>query len=48
MLSLLDQVYELRRQMRTLTGALRQQPDDVRNAILDLLDQPRRGGTLGE
>jgi chaperone modulatory protein CbpM len=46
-LSLLDQIYALRRQMRTLTGALRQQPDEVRNAILDLLDQPRRGGSLG-
>ena len=33
-LSLLDQIYTLR--------------EDVRNAILDLLDQPRRGGTLGE
>jgi chaperone modulatory protein CbpM len=47
-LSLLDQVYTLRRQMRALAGALRQQPEDVRTAILDLLDQPRRGGTLGE
>ena len=47
-LSLLDQIYGLRRQMNALTAALRQQPDDVREAILDLLDQPRRGGTLGE
>jgi chaperone modulatory protein CbpM len=47
-LSLLDQIYTLRRQMKALTGALRQQPDDVRNAILDLLDQPRRGGPLGK
>ena len=46
-LSLLDQIYGLRRQMNALTAALRQQPDDVRNAILDLLDQPRRGGTSG-
>ena len=46
-LSLLDQIYTLRRQMNALTGAIRQQPDDVRDAILDLLDQPRhRGGSL--
>jgi chaperone modulatory protein CbpM len=43
-LSLLDQVYALRRQMNALTGAVRQQPEDVRQAILDLLDQSRRGG----
>jgi chaperone modulatory protein CbpM len=47
-LSLLDQIYTLRRQMKALASALRQQPDEVRNAILDLLDQPRRGGALGE
>jgi chaperone modulatory protein CbpM len=47
-LSLLDQVYTLRRQMKALSGALRQQPEDVRDAILELFDQPRRGGTLGE
>jgi chaperone modulatory protein CbpM len=47
-LSLLDQVYALRRQMNALTAALREQPDDVRQAILDLLEQPRRrGGILG-
>jgi chaperone modulatory protein CbpM len=47
-LSLLDQIYTLRRQMNALTGAIRQQPDEVRDAILDLLDQPRRpGGSLG-
>jgi chaperone modulatory protein CbpM len=46
-LSLLDQIYTLRRQMNALTGAIRQQPEDVRDAILDLLDQPRRGGSLG-
>ncbi|MGH6945275.1 MAG: chaperone modulator CbpM [Geminicoccaceae bacterium] len=43
-LSLLDQVYSLRRQLNALTGALWRQPDDVRRAILDLLDQPRRPG----
>jgi chaperone modulatory protein CbpM len=47
-LSLLDQVYTLRRQMNALTGAIRQQPEEVRDAILDLLEPPRRrGGTLG-
>jgi chaperone modulatory protein CbpM len=47
-LSLLDQVYALRRQMHVLTGAIRQQPEEVRRAILDLLDHPRRpGGDLG-
>jgi chaperone modulatory protein CbpM len=47
-LSLLDQIYTLRRQMKALTGAIREQPEDVRQAILDLLDQPRRhGGSLG-
>src|SRR5918994_2614414 len=46
-LSLLDQVYALRRQMNVLTGAIRQQPDEVRQAILNLLEQPRRrGGSL--
>jgi hypothetical protein len=33
--------------MNALTGAIRQQPDEVRDAILDLLDQPRRRGSLG-
>jgi chaperone modulatory protein CbpM len=47
-LSLLDQVYALRRQMNVLTSAIQQQPDEVRQAILDLLDQPRRpGGGVG-
>ena len=47
-LSLLDQIYTLRRQMNALAGAIRQQPEEVREAILDLLDQPRRhGGSLG-
>jgi chaperone modulatory protein CbpM len=46
-LSLLDQIYVLRRQMNALTAAIRHQPDDVRQAILDLLEQPRRGGSLG-
>jgi chaperone modulatory protein CbpM len=47
-LSLLDQLYAVRRQMNALTAAIREQPDDVRQAILDLLEQSRRrGGTLG-
>ena len=41
-LSLLDQVYDLRRQLNALTGAIRQQPDDVRRAILDLTDPRSR------
>jgi chaperone modulatory protein CbpM len=43
-LSLLDQVYTLRRQMNALTTAIRQQPEDVRRAILDLLNERRRPG----
>jgi len=42
-LSLLDQVYSLRRQMGALTAAIQRQPEDVRRAILDLLDQRRHG-----
>ena len=42
------QLYELRRQMKALTGALRQQPDEVQRAIMDLIDTSRRrGGSLG-
>ena len=40
-LSLLDQVYTLRRQLGALTDAVQQQPPDVRRAILDLLAGPR-------
>jgi chaperone modulatory protein CbpM len=36
-LSLLDQVYTLRRQLGALTGAVQRQPPEVRRAILDLL-----------
>ncbi|MGH6900601.1 MAG: chaperone modulator CbpM [Geminicoccaceae bacterium] len=47
-LSLLDQIYTLRRQMHALTGAIREQPEDVRQGILDVLAQARRpGGSLG-
>jgi len=41
-LSLLDQLYALRRQVNALTTAIRQQPEEVRQAILDLLDELRR------
>ena len=41
-LSLLDQVYTLRRQLGALTGAVQQQPPEVRRAILDLLAGPGR------
>jgi chaperone modulatory protein CbpM len=37
-LSLVDQVYDLRRQLNALTNAIRQQPDDVRRRILSLLN----------
>jgi chaperone modulatory protein CbpM len=43
-LSLLDQVYSLRRQLNALTSAIQRQPDEVRRAILDLLDHRRRPG----
>jgi chaperone modulatory protein CbpM len=43
-LSLLDQLYEVRRQMKALTGALRQQPDEVQRAIVDLIEATRRQG----
>jgi hypothetical protein len=34
--------------MKALTGALRQQPDEVQRAIMDLIETSRRrGGTLG-
>ncbi len=39
-LSLLDQVYALRHQVNALTDAVRQQPADVREAILERLRTP--------
>ena len=46
-LSLLDQVYALRRQMSALSGALQRQPEEVRRSLLDLIETPRRpGGSL--
>jgi chaperone modulatory protein CbpM len=38
-LSLLDQLYAMRRQMKALRGALQGQPDDVREAIQRVLEQ---------
>jgi len=38
-LSLLDQVYATRRQMHKLADAVAAQPDDVRRAIFERLDQ---------
>jgi len=38
-LSLLDQVYRLRRQIKALSGAVEAQPADVRDRILDALAQ---------
>lgn len=43
-LSLLDQVYSLRRQMRRLCDALEQQPPDIRDAIRRALPPTRREG----
>lgn len=39
-LSLLDQVYALRRQMTVLTGAIQRQPEEIRAAILAQLQHP--------
>jgi chaperone modulatory protein CbpM len=48
-LSLLDQVYTLRRQMHALTAAIREQPEEVREAIGSRLGRPppTSGGELG-
>jgi len=43
-LSLLDQVYALRRQLGALTAAIQRQPEDVRRAILEVLDERARTG----
>ncbi len=43
-LSLLDQLYTLRRQMRALTSAIERQPEEIRRAILDQLAGGRSGG----
>jgi chaperone modulatory protein CbpM len=41
-LSLLDQIYALRRQINALTGAIREQPEEVRRAILGMIERSRR------
>jgi chaperone modulatory protein CbpM len=43
-LALLDQVYDLRRQLHALTGAIQRQPDDVRKAILARIADRAQGG----
>jgi chaperone modulatory protein CbpM len=40
-LSLLDQVYDLRRQLNALTAAIRRQPEATRRDLLDVLNQRR-------
>jgi len=42
-LSLLDQVYSLRRELRDLAGAVGAQPEDVRQAIVRQLRDAREG-----
>lgn len=39
-LSLLDQIYGLRRELRNVTRAIEQQPEEVRRRILAWLKQP--------
>ena len=39
-LSLLDQLYETRRQMRTLCGAIERAPDEMRARIVELVREP--------
>jgi hypothetical protein len=34
----------MRRHMSALSGALQQQPEDVRHAIMELVEASRRGG----
>jgi chaperone modulatory protein CbpM len=43
-LSLLDQLYVMRRHMNALTSALQQQPEEVRRAVLDMVEASRRSG----
>jgi chaperone modulatory protein CbpM len=43
-LSLLDQIYGLRRQMRRLSDALERQPPAIREAIRQALPKPGAGG----
>jgi chaperone modulatory protein CbpM len=41
-LSLLDQVYALRRRLNVLSDALLEQPEEVRRSILDLVEKRQR------
>jgi chaperone modulatory protein CbpM len=41
-LSLLDQVYALRRRLSVLSDALLEQPEEVRRSILDLVEKRQR------
>ena len=43
-LSLLDQLYAMRRQLKALQGALQRQPDEVRRAIMEVLETSRPSG----
>lgn len=45
-LKLLDQVYGLRRELRTLTRAVEQQPDNVRIQILETLRSLKDGSGI--
>ena len=45
-LGLLDQVYELRRQLRRLCDALSSQPDEVREAVQQALPRAERRQTI--
>ena len=47
-LGLLDQVYDLRRQLRRLCDALASQPDDVREAVRRALPPTRSARSLNE
>ena len=46
-LSLLDQMYALRHQMSALTSAIQEQPDDIRDAILEKLRATSRNRERG-
>ncbi len=43
-LSLLDQVYELRRSLKSMRRALDQQPPKIRDAVLEALGKEQGGG----
>ena len=45
-LSLLDQVYGLRQELRQLTAAIETQPEDIRRAIMDAVAAQGDGGKV--